>query len=978
MSVFDNFADTPNQIRLEGQEITIKFQRTGENTARISWNIPSPINGCPSDRQAYDGIVITVSGKPANYLSTSPKDGVYYDADPTADYDVHSGSVIDGAYVIGAFYHDKTTTFIDITDIQPKTPYYVSGYAVDAVGRYHREGVHAYSLPTGAQVYTTEDYPARHEIMLYSVNPVLTKSPTGLTVGETYTLPLKMECRQYDVTVNGEDAQNYGDLIDAINRGFINLMNPYSAPLPPNAGSYYYDGTDFFIWNGYTLNPVVVIKSTHQLDNPVVGTYWLNTANGTLNQYTITGWQPVLDIITSNEPPSEIQSYAVWFDGTTVRVWENTHWRDYVTYITDRNPQLPPLLQVGDYWYNTVEREIFKWNDITKKWDDALVIYDATDPNTLSVGAYWYDETNEVIKRLAGVNWVTESGVVYVDSEANGEYPDSEPDPVAGLLWFDTREMKFYQRNLMNIGWDELDFVSLPVNPKKRNLCDLWWNSSPSVDDLYIWEPLSSSWIHVNNFYRQDTDPNTPPLLDPYTAWVDLQGEITLITASDCRQVTYVTSSNDPRAVYDGLIWVDEDGNYHLYDNGDWILLDSIIKHYADPYSVFEGMLWYDLTTLNLFKYEGTIWVEQCLFIDKGFVPKKEQQWFNTVDEILMEWNGYTWVPTTPFIRVDFAARKCLDEYETLVFSTKKTGCNEAFEILHVGNTLFQSLMHSVIYTDPLDGYDGIDAGVMYSQVGVGDDGSPDERRKLHEDIRMTFGHPSTRVELTKQQLDQCIDNALLVMRKYSTYSYKKAMFFMNLRKRQQVYKLTNRCVGYNKIVDVLAIHRTKAGAFRTAYSQNDNFAFAALQQLYTLGTFDMLTFHLTSSYVKELEILFASRIMYQWLERKRELKLYQLPLGDERVLIEAILERTEQELFTDRETAYWIKRWAIIEAKGMLVQIRGKFATLPGPNGTTQLNANDLSVQMETEREKLIEEIQSKGMQDLTDIGMKAHFIIG
>lgn len=69
MSVYDNFADTPNQIKTEGQEITLTFQRTGDNTARISWNIPPPAQGCSSANQAYDGIVITVSGSPANYLS---------------------------------------------------------------------------------------------------------------------------------------------------------------------------------------------------------------------------------------------------------------------------------------------------------------------------------------------------------------------------------------------------------------------------------------------------------------------------------------------------------------------------------------------------------------------------------------------------------------------------------------------------------------------------------------------------------------------------------------------------------------------------------------------------------------------------------------------------------------------------------------------------------------------------------------------
>jgi len=319
-----------------------------------------------------------------------------------------------------------------------------------------------------------------------------------------------------------------------------------------------------------------------------------------------------------------------------------------------------------------------------------------------------------------------------------------------------------------------------------------------------------------------------------------------------------------------------------------------------------------------------------------------------------------------------------LDDYDKLVFFTRKTGCHESFEILSDGNTLFTSTMNTVMYGEPVEGGDGVDAGPMYMQLGIGDDGSPDERRKLHDDIRMYFGHPSVRVELTKQQIDQCIDNALLVLRKNSTYAYKGAMFFMDLKPNQQVYKMTNKCVGFNKIVSIKSIHRTKAGAFRTAYSQNDNFAFAALQQLYTLGTFDMLTFHLTSSYVEELETLFASRIMYDWSERKRELKLYQVPRSKERVLLEVTIEKVEQELLNDRETAYWLKRWAIVEAKGILAQVRGKFASLPGPNGTTQMNATELQTQLEAERQILVDELMSKAMQDMVDVGMKAHMVIG
>lgn len=978
MSVFDNFADTPNQIKLEGQEITIKFQRTSDTTGRISWNIPPPAQGCSADMQAYDGIVITVGNVPANYLSTSPKDGVYYDGDPTADFDAHAGSVLDTARVVAALYHDKTTTFIDIDGVLPKTPYYVSGYAVDAVCRYYREGVHAYSIPTGVQAFTTVDYPARHEIEIYSVNPLTGRSLTGLSLSGTYNLSMKLECTRFDIPIAGADAMTFKDLVVAINQQFSTMTNPFMGPTPPHTGSYYYDTTanKVYLWNGFVLTQIPVVISAYDPSIITDSYYWLNTTTGILYFYN-SGWDAVTSIITSADAPTELSCSDIWYDGDTVRKWEGNHWCDYVTIQSTDNPQCAPTFTCNDFWYNTDDKEIFQWNTTLQKWDDVVVIYYDLDPNDLTTGDYWYDEVAAKIKRLSGSNWVSQTNVQYVASTAEGAFPDNLTT-VASHFWYDTRLNLFYQRNLLNTEWDTVDFVSSPVNPKNRKSCDLWWNSSPSVDDLYVWEAISSTWINVNQFFRQATDPNVPPVLDPHTAWVDDDGNIFLIDSSSCVQANYINSDVNPRSITDGAIWLNTTGDYFIYDSGDWNPLTINFSNPTDPFDTFDGLLWLNSDTNILKKLSGSTWTEQCLFLNKTFLPKVDDLWFNTVDNLLMSWSGTSWLPTKPFVYAEFKQRKCLTDYDSVIFYTNKTGCHEAFEILSDGNTVFSSLTNSVIYLDPIDGQDGMDAGPMYLQLGVGTDGSPDERRLLQETIRSLLGAPSLRVELTKQQLDTCIDNALLMLRKHSTYSYKKAMFFLDLKPNQQIYKMTNRCVGFNKITDVITLYRPKSGAFKLAYSQNDNFAFAALQQMYTLGSFDMLTFHLANAYVKELDTLFASRIMYQWLERSRELKLYQMPRAKERVLVEAVIERTEQELLTDRETTYWLQRWTLAEAKSILGQTRGKFVTLPGPNGTTQLNGSDLMTQVNDEKTFLIEQLESKGMQDLTDMGMKAHFVLG
>lgn len=980
MSIYDNFADAPNQIKTEGQEITLKFQRTGETTARVSWNIPPPAQGCSSDVQAYDGIVITASNSPANYISTSPKDAVYYEGDPTADYDIHSGSVIDNAYVIAALYHDKSTTMIDIDGIEPRTPYYISGYAVDNVGRYHREGVHAYSLPTGEQTHDVEDSVAKHDVMIFSNVPILPKSPTGLNSDTIYTLPLSIGCEKIDYSINGSNALTYGQLVKEINKQFIMSDDAYNAPLPPKSGHYHLgDNTQYSIWDGHKLIKSNVLFSDQDPLIPQNGTYWLSQTDNVLRVRVLSGWDDVADVIKSSSPPTELNTYTVWFDGITVRIWEDGHWCDYVTIISDHDPQLPPNLTVNDYWFKSIDNEMFKWNDVLQKWDDALVIFYDQDPNMFIPGNYWYDETNLKVNVFDGSVWNIVEDIIYADATKSGNLPAKyDVLVVANKLWFDTKNIKLFRRNTSNTDWVPLKFVSFPKDPMDRKSCDVWWNSSDSIDDLFVWESVSALWIPINNFYRQDTDPNSPPLLDEKTAWVDLNGTISLITAQVCNKVNYINSTTNPRDILASAIWLDDNGSYHIFDGIKWNIIDNIIRWDLDPFVPFAGMIWHSSVTDVLSILTDGIWIEKCLVRGNAIFPKAAALWFDTINEILFTWLNGRWVPTQASLRVNFVKRECLDGYDVLSFMGNKAGCGESFEVLSIGNTLFNSLVNSVIYTDPLDSADGVSSGPMYKHLSVGDDGSPDERRALHEDLRMTLGFPSVRVELTKQQLDKCIDNALLVLRKNSTYAYQKAMFFLTLNSNQQIYLMSNRCVGFNAIVDVLDIHRVKAAAFKTAYSQNDNFSYAALQQLYTLGTFDMLTFHLTSAYVEELETIFASRIMFQWVERKRELKLFQVPRSKERVLIEAVIEKPEQELLTDRETAYWVKRWALVEAKGMLSQIRGKFITLPGPNGTTTLNYTELQTQLEQERLQLLEEVQSTVMQDLVDIGMKAHFVIG
>lgn len=1012
MGIYDKFGDTPNAIKKEGQEITLRYQRTSDTTARISWNIPSPVAGCGVNQLAYDGIVVTVSSQPANYLSTSPKDGVYYNGDLTVDADMHAGDKLDAALVLAAFYNDKTTTFIDVTDLSTRTAYFFSAYAVDKVARYHTQGVHAYSIPVGPDVPNGEEnLPAIHDIGIDSSKGITPRTLTGLKETQVYLLNVVIDDVEYKLQIPGQEALDFDDLIYKINQEFISLTEPkYSGPFPPKANIYFVkqDLKEVYDFNGTSYTLVDSIFQNNDPTNPILGTYWYNPDDEKFYIYESSGWVEI-DYQKSAFDFSDPKCYQFWFDGTHVYKWEKVVWNQLTTYVSETNPLLAPTLDCSTFWYDTNTMLVSQWNIQTKQWNAVDVIYMDSDPNAISSGAYWFNQANGKVYYFAGSTWNELNAVSYESPEANGDFPGT---PSANMYWFVAETQKLYRRNTANTLWVELDIIVYSTDPRDRNSCELWWNSD--TDELFVWDIVNTQWVEVSAFYQTVTDPSLPPEIPLGSAWMNsVTNVLTIINNPDCSVAQYVHMDTDPTQLTIGDIWFDTTENdWSEWNGSGWSEIDVIVKD-SDPYDIEEDEMWFNTAATVLNRWDGTAWDEVPHSLT-SLLPSVNELWYNTSDEKLYKWNGVAWVET-----IGIAAAKLITRTPTtcatcktrahnyynyndgwmlpypkdiIRFYTDKIGCEITIEVcssspdystdIPAGNTIgnrfvFANLTQQVVYFEPMSGYAALQSGPMYQQLGVGTDGNPGERRELSDTIRIVLGDPSTKVELTKEQLDKCIDNALGMIRKNSNVGYKRGMFFMNVNPNQQVYYLKNKCVGFNTIVDINAIYRFRGG-FLGLGGNSDLFGYAALQQLYTLGTFDILSFHLVASYIEDLQTMFADNIMFQWIERNRELKMYQVFYTSERVLLDAIVERTEQDLLADRETQLWIQKWAIAEAKMMLSQIRGKFQTLPGPNGTTSLNAQDLISQAQDEMNALKEELNDFVMQDTVDMGMRSHFILG
>jgi hypothetical protein len=771
------------------------------------------------------------------------------------------------------------------------------------------------------------------------------------------------------------NAITYKDLIKELNNKFISFDKPIISDNYPFIDHLYLDKTNkkLYKWNGLTHETIDLIVSESDPSIPELGTYWLS--NNILYTYESSGWQ-IVNTLNYSTNPLDLSCGTVWFNGVDVYQWDGNHWCKLCVYISTRNPVLPPILSCNTFWYDDSENLFFKWDEKIKKWNEKLVLVSDQDPNTITTGDFWFNETDEKMYQFIGLQWNEVNRIVYLERDIDNSNIPSEEIPDDTIFWYIPDENILFRRDNEDLEWVVQPFSSYPTDPIDRKSCDLWWDTSQNPDVLYIWDIVNERWVEPDTFFKTSVDPSLATELPDCAIWYNpLDKKLKIIKDSSCADVDYIQFDGDPDNLSVGVVWFDG-SNYFVYNGSSWETI-SPINSLDDPYELDVGEYWYDSDDEILYQWNGVGWT----LLNPSLIPLTPDvntKWYDLINQKLFKWNGSIWVEIYPAFYVELLDPTKDLQRSRIRLSTREVGCQYGINFVQENGDVLSNLAHRVIYYEPVDGSSGLVGGPSYLQLGVGDDGSPDERRNLHSKIRNALGAGSVRVELKKEEIDYCIDNALLEMRKYSGASVRRGYFFLDLKKNQQTYLMTNKCVGFHKIVDIMNIHRMKPGWMKISSAGQDLFAYAALQQLYMLGTFDILTYHLVAAYIEELETLFANKIMFSWYEHTRELKLQQIIPANERILVDATFERTEQDLMTDRQTALWVQRWAIAEAKQILSQVRGKFQTLPGPNGSTTLNAQELITQAESEKQELRALLNDWSMQNLHEYGAGPMLVIG
>jgi hypothetical protein len=241
-------------------------------------------------------------------------------------------------------------------------------------------------------------------------------------------------------------------------------------------------------------------------------------------------------------------------------------------------------------------------------------------------------------------------------------------------------------------------------------------------------------------------------------------------------------------------------------------------------------------------------------------------------------------------------------------------------------------------------------------RLGVGTDGSPSERLRLINVLKHQLGYPQVCVELSEEHFQIAIDNALDTFRQRSDNAYAHCHILITLKQGQTTYYLNDPRNKTDRIVNVIKVHRVNMLGLNSFSSDTGLYAQAFFNQLFQGEMIDLTSIHLFQQLSEQFDRIFAGDLVFTWDEVSRQLTiLRRLVNQEERVVLEVVVERTEQELLVDRWAKQWLQGWAESELIETLGMIRSKYGTLPGPNGGITLNGAELlSIASEKQTELL------------------------
>jgi hypothetical protein len=360
---------------------------------------------------------------------------------------------------------------------------------------------------------------------------------------------------------------------------------------------------------------------------------------------------------------------------------------------------------------------------------------------------------------------------------------------------------------------------------------------------------------------------------------------------------------------------------------------------------VFSGAAWVQATPTNFQLRVGAGWAPFTTVqasVELPSTPNVGDMVYSYTSQRIQYWDGSVWVQPTPTNTL-FTGTSTIPAFTT-AFSVEPVDMVTPYPGLLHYNTTSHTLYvwNGSAWLQANTDQQGL---ATSDKIGIGNDGTYEERIALINILKAQLGWPAICVELTEEQFNISIDNALDTYRQLSAGAYEQRFMLYTLMPDQSVYYLNSPTDRTDAIVSVNKIHRMNLYGV-TGSGPDNTWGQAYAQSFYnSVGSgADMLSTYLVHQWSEDFSRIFAGDLPYVWNEARRELTLKRAIRTPEKVVLEVEIERTEQELLLDRWCKQWMQNWALAECKEYLGMIRSKYTSgTPGAAGTISLNGDTM-----------------------------------
>lgn len=222
---------------------------------------------------------------------------------------------------------------------------------------------------------------------------------------------------------------------------------------------------------------------------------------------------------------------------------------------------------------------------------------------------------------------------------------------------------------------------------------------------------------------------------------------------------------------------------------------------------------------------------------------------------------------------------------------------------------------------------------------------------KIKDYVKAKLGHPVVRVELSDFQLKTCIDEAISKLNYHAPYWTTQYATFeassgINIYEIPR-YILDN--LTYVVYKKTLLSIQSQAGTLEF------DFFIKYFQDNFLMRDFDIANFYLLQQHLEILRKVLGQEGTFDIINNQY-LQIYPMPVVTPQTVIlefRALDDRTLHPYYRN-----FIQKFATCCAKKLLGEIRGKFSSLPSPQGGAQLNGERLVLEAINEQDKLEEEL--------------------